>query len=325
VAVSGGGAIGSIRRYFYPGVTDELKAVPVRVIGGEDIRIGTLTLPPREKGEEVRVRISGAPTGQNIAIRVDFAEGSLSLPLASNQREIDIASVAPGHYDIVVSNNLPLMSGFFYGRTTLDVSASSIEQEVIVGAGAKITGKILLQNIAGDRSPAPATVICRLRSRFGLSNCTGSQVVPGPQEIELDGLTMDTYVLSAKSGDKDILAEGFNVSGDAEVEIVLASPGTIVRGIVRNTGGDSLPDATVVLVPDPPFRQTGILFKSVITDANGKFEIHGIAPGPYKLFAWSELEGLAYRNSEFMKGYEDRGTPVTIDNAAGASFDITAF
>jgi hypothetical protein len=30
------------------------------------------------------------------------------------------------------------------------------------------------------------------------------------------------------------------------------------------------------------------------------------------VFAWSRLNGAAYKNEEFMKQYEDRGTPLRI-------------
>ena len=64
------------------------------------------------------------------------------------------------------------------------------------------------------------------------------------------------------------------------------------------------------LMPDD--RGQKALMISRNTDANGVFEIKA-APGSYHLYAWMELDGAAYRNEEFMKKCDDRGTAVRID------------
>jgi len=56
-----------------------------------------------------------------------------------------------------------------------------------------------------------------------------------------------------------------------------------------------------------------ILEAGIISDVNGKYELRGIAPGSYHLFAWTELEGGAYRNADFMKEFEGMGTPIKIE------------
>jgi hypothetical protein len=68
-------------------------------------------------------------------------------------------------------------------------------------------------------------------------------------------------------------------------------------------------------------RGTVPRIRSVVTDSEGRFEIHGIAPGSYKLFAWPELEGAAYRNAEFMKEFEERGKPVKIEKGPQLTVD----
>ena len=60
------------------------------------------------------------------------------------------------------------------------------------------------------------------------------------------------------------------------------------------------------------------------TDINGRFELHGIAPGAYHLFAWAELPGSAYLNAEFMKKYEESGKPVRIEKTEPIVVDVDA-
>jgi hypothetical protein len=132
-------------------------------------------------------------------------------------------------------------------------------------------------------------------------------------------------VLSAKAGDRDFLAESLNVSGDTEMEVVLTAPGAVVEGTVRTAASTPLGSATVALVPDAPYRRSWVRYRSVVTDPDGKFEIHGIAPGSYKLFAWPELDGAAYRNADFMKEFEERGKPVNVEKGKRQTVDLTAF
>jgi len=137
-------------------------------------------------------------------------------------------------------------------------------------------------------------------------------------------ISLNTYVRSVKSGSHDILAEGLYVTGDMDLEIVLGQPGAVIAGTVRDSGGVVLAHAAVALVPDAPYRATGLRFRSVITDPAGKFEIHGIAPGSYKLFAWPELDGFAYRNAEFMKEFEDLGLPIKLGPGNREMVDFAA-
>ena len=70
--------------------------------------------------------------------------------------------------------------------------------------------------------------------------------------------------------------------------------------------------AIVALIPDPPNRAIH-LYRASTADENGNFTISGIAPGSCRLFAWSKLNGVAYKNAEFMKSYDARGTPIIIE------------
>src|SRR4030095_2746107 len=119
---------------------------------------------------------------------------------------------------------------------------------------------------------------------------------------------------SAKVGEKDILTEGLQLDADTELQIVIRSPGGTIGGAVTNFRGEKLSDAVVALVPDRPRRAAGPLYRSIIHDVNGSYEIRGVAPGSYHVFAWTDLEGAAYRNAEFMKDFDDKGQPVKIES-----------
>ena len=66
-----------------------------------------------------------------------------------------------------------------------------------------------------------------------------------------------------------------------------------------------------VAVPEETKRKQHHLFKSVTTDQYGHFDLHGLAPGKYRLFSWDSVEKDEWEDPDFLKESEEKG--VTID------------
>ena len=49
------------------------------------------------------------------------------------------------------------------------------------------------------------------------------------------------------------------------------------------------------------------LYKTSVTDDNGRFTIRGITPGDYKIYAWEALEQFAYFDSDLLRQFEQKG------------------
>jgi len=179
--------------------------------------------------------------------------------------------------------------------------------------------------------PPSGGLECRLISEtdpslvIGGSVCIGAQFPAGSYRLELGDLPTDQYVQSVTIGDRDVLAEGIRLQGDVDLQIVLATRGAVLEGVVKNPAGEKLSDAVVVLAPAAPYRSTGgPLYRSTISDVSGNFELRGIAPGNYHLFAWPDLEGPSYRNAEFMKKYEDKGKAIRIEKGSNSTTEVTS-
>lgn len=128
------------------------------------------------------------------------------------------------------------------------------------------------------------------------------------------------YVKSIRYGDSDALNDLLHLDGrpNQSLTIVLGTNAGSLTGSAINEKQEPLPDATVVLVPVNRSRID--LFRSVTTDASGKFSIDRIAPGDYKAFAWDDVISGAWSDPQFMRAYEERGTAVRI--AEGDKRDI---
>ena len=62
--------------------------------------------------------------------------------------------------------------------------------------------------------------------------------------------------------------------------------------------------------------------KITTTDASGRFQLDGVAPGDYKLFAWEDVEDGAWLDSAFMKLDEDKGTPMRVGEGSKTMVDV---
>ncbi len=334
---------GSNASMFYPNTPDEASATLIHVDAGQEVNLPLITLPAA-KTIPVHFHVTdsdGKPianSGDLRALEFHFPQGRVllsgdSLSLFAPPNPIPLPfdrtiSFPPGQYDFLVG--LVNGSNVYYTSLQLNVSIES-DQDLHLSPGLRVTGNIKVQDDQGRSKEAPG-LYCKLSTdaRYvqspsassALKGCLGSSFSPGLYRLDLGGMPADAYVASAESGGKDILADGLSLTADADLQIVVKTGGAGLNGSVKNSAGERITNAIVALVPDAPLRGAGVFYRSVVSDVNGSYQLRGIAPGSYHLFAWSELEGAAYRNAEFMKDFNDRGLPVQIQGA-NASLDVT--
>ena len=79
---------------------------------------------------------------------------------------------------------------------------------------------------------------------------------------------------------------------------------------------DGLPAAGVwvVAVPDEGRRSDSRLFKSQTTDQYGKYDLHGLAPGTYRIFAWAGIEQDEWEDAEFLRPQEAKGELIEVSD-----------
>ncbi len=314
VSVTGGGST-----TFVPGNTDEAHATPIHVESGEEMRLGTIALPPPPLTTKVTLHYvrDGAPFVMGIS-QVTVLPSRLLL--GTSERSEFSFTLAPGTYDVVVSSGLGSTAGD-WGRTQVVVGTEEVTQDVEMRPGVRLKG-----NFSMDEVPLvqPRPLACRLvgSEPFSLAACNNNAVAPGHFSFGLQGMQPDAYVKSATVAGRDILANGIQISSDTEFDIRLGSHGAELRGTATNSKGEAVAHGVVALVPDAPLRGAAPLYKAGPTDINGLFELRGIAPGTYHLFAWTELPGSAYLNAEFMKKYEASGKPVRIEKTEPLVVDV---
>ena len=85
-----------------------------------------------------------------------------------------------------------------------------------------------------------------------------------------------------------------------------------------------LPCAVVTLfanIPEDRIYRTD-MYKVTSTDMAGRFQLQGLRPGDYKVFAWENIERGTWIDSTFLRQHEDSGVAVHIDEGQLQSASI---
>lgn len=64
------------------------------------------------------------------------------------------------------------------------------------------------------------------------------------------------------------------------------------------------------------------LFKSVSTDQYGHFDLHGLAPGKYRLFSWDGVEKDEWEDTDFLKESEEKGVTIEVKDSDRKAIEL---
>ena len=213
-------------------------------------------------------------------------------------------NVIPGRYRILATLRIPNKFNLS-GEVIVNVGDEPLDNVVLsVTPSQRIGGQLRLE----DSSPAvreaidAGTLHVNLRANPSAAFLSSSAEVHKDGTFVLDdvgvvqyraevfGLPPDAYIVSARLGGADILERGFALRGDAPgpLEITVSGLGGRIVGVVRNSQNEIVATGRVVLVPEPRLRDRTDLFKVATLDQYGRFNMQGITPGRYKLFAWED-------------------------------------
>jgi len=291
--------------------------------------------------------------------RTAGSESNLTRWVNSNEDgQFEFHGVFPGSYYLLViaSGSQTQLTA----RKQLDVRDSDLlNQSITAARGFDISGTIRFQdwqlgpppdysqlaiNLVADMTgpidrsfrgyrftPATITVVPALNGQFTLRDITPWDyrvVVSLNPRLATDArLPLDlkaAYMASVRLGNADVLANGLHVDGkpDGTLQVEVATNSGSIFGRVLDENHETAIPAKMVVVPEPSLRRRLDLFYQVPVSTTGPFNMDGIPPGQYKLFAWAHVEDGAWLDPEFMRVYENRGTPVEIDESGAHPIEV---
>jgi hypothetical protein len=189
---------------------------------------------------------------------------------------------------------------------------------------------LLLRSADGDDDALSAFAAEESFSTLAHVNADGSfewkNVPAGHYSVQIsDASAMPDWFLKSVSAGRDAVDSGFGVSGGTTtLDLVASANGAVAEGIATNQKDEPFADAVIVAVPEPRFRSHPDRYRKAVTDQSGRFILRGMPPGAYTLFAWERVEGEAYYNPEFLKGYEGQGKALSLSEGERKSLQLKA-
>jgi hypothetical protein len=105
--------------------------------------------------------------------------------------------------------------------------------------------------------------------------------------------------------------------------IVIGTNPASLEGRVVNGTGQPVRAATVVMIPEGGLKFR-IDHKFAFTDAAGKFQIQGVPPGDYQVYAFEQIEKGDWQDPRAMGAFEGRGTPLHVDEGGKGIIEVVA-
>ena len=250
-----------------------------------------------------------------------------------------------------------------WGNVPIEIREKDIDDVSLAAVtGVPLTGRVILEDRSGNAPPSVAGMAVGIRPEPLVSQNQPSQatqvagdgtfsfaplppakyrvyVIPmlAPNNPALLGgmptmpaalMELKPYVKSVRVGGNDVLDAGVNLtvgSGPLEMEVILGTNAGAVEGRVLNDRNQPVDAAVVGLVPaslsSRGFRMD--MYKTTSTDAAGKFEVRGLPPGDYKLFAWEDVDKAAIIDKDFIRLHEDSGKTIHIGEGEKPTLDLT--
>jgi protocatechuate 3,4-dioxygenase beta subunit len=331
-----GAAQGTERGYtktYYPGTTDPDKAAVISVKEGEEVP-GTDIVLKQVAVYRIRGRVFNQITqkgGMGVVVmltprskRLEWDMGRQNCA-AKADGTFEVPDVVPGLYTLTAywSDDGKTHTT----RENIEIGENDLQGvSLILGAGTTIPGYIRWEGQPSLEEEEFSVYLQPIGTWFGgwgasarveaTEHFTLKEVSNGEYRVAVGGFTKDCYIKDTAYGDTHSADGVISVArgAGAALEVTISSRGARVQGAVVDKDGLPAAGVSVVAVPDEARRTNFRLFKEQTTDQYGKFDLHGLAPGSYKLFAWAGVERGEWEDENFLKPFEATGESVELQD-----------
>ncbi|HML18134.1 MAG TPA: carboxypeptidase-like regulatory domain-containing protein [Bryobacteraceae bacterium] len=307
---------------FYGGARQSKDASPLTIRGGENLAGIDFRLIA-EQTAQVHGHISGAPAVaknneedrlyqapqnfiqvQVMSLEEDLPAENFGTTIQASDSSFSLPDIPAGRYRVRAV--MQTANKAFGAAQVLDLHPGENEIELTLTPAIEIKGQVRFE---GPTAPPAARMRVALTQPGvrgeNVSAALGSdgrftlaQVFPGEWEIDVNGMPRGTFLKSARLGDKDILFSPFEIeSGDAPINIVASTNTAAIEGQV-DAGAADRARAGIVLAPSGKLHDFARFYYSVAAGDDGKFQLNGIAPGKYTIFALEKMAPAGFRNPE---------------------------
>ncbi len=305
---------------YYPGATDTSGAAPLELGAGQELRDKDLVLY-RTHAWTIRGKVAMPSGASRIVVSLN-ENGITSTGVDERTGAFELRSVTPGVYILTAHGGAGEKT--YRARQPIQVAASDIDGiELHLAPFVDLKGVV---HIEGATSIKPSQLSVGMQGVTAWVKEDGTftfrDVPPDIYRPTVRGAE-DLFVKGIHCGRADVTESGMDLTGGAgcDLAIDLSANGGQIEGQVVDDQGQPVKTVTVTLVAQGTRRTD--LFKQTASDAGGHFQLVGIAPGSYRLYAWQAVDYNAVRyDPDFVKPYEALGRSLEIVEGARESVSL---
>lgn len=318
---------------YYPGSPEAVQGAIVEVKPGADLTGYDLRLA-RMAAYHVRGHVDGAESGTKVALApcstpsLDFAS-VLWADIRPNGT-FDARGITPGHYCLAVSR-----SGGRLATADAQLTVKDADVAVNLTAPARVTvqGAIQMDPAETDRPQKLAVMLAELDTPgllvgVGQVRDDGTFTMPnvpvGPASLSLGGKPPADYVKSFHFVERTIPGRFEVPHSGGNLILVLGTDAGQVSGKVQDQDGNAGDHMLVTLAPKGALAARTDLIQTVATADDGSFQLPGVAPGDYNVFAWESTNTDAARAPEFFKMFQSSAVSVSVTGSNAAPVQVKA-
>lgn len=231
-----------------------------------------------------------------------------------------------------------------YGQVSVHITNANVEGLVVaLSRGFSVPARISVEGGPLSTMPNADRISLRFQSSENgalsqaTTGVTPSASRPGPDgTLQIDGVRPGEFLMSvlgtapgfylksARYGSEDVLHAPIRFSSSASgvVELTFRAGAGQVSGTVTDSKSQPVPGIQTILIPEQSLRNRQELYRTTVTDQNGRFTLSNIPPGNYKLFSWEALQQSGYFNSDVMKQFEAQGRAIRVVESSNETVEV---
>jgi|GEM_PF-3715617 len=298
---------------YYPSTTTEQAALPIEVGIGTDLRGLEIRLVKTLRPALFRVTgsITGLPPGTEAMVHFFGSSGNA---VARAPAYTFDTQVPAGEHSILAYESSYSRQAWATGSVTVAADVSGIV--LAMSPSPKVTARISLTDSDSPISRKGVRVSLHRIPNVGDSYPTYSPDDTGKLNFDLPfgpgrysifveprSLPPGCFVQAVQIDGKDLPTPEIQILTSTHIDIVLSPTAGTIMGVAAD-----YPGAIVTLIPAdptaPPVKQ--------ITSDDGEFKFTNLRPGPYRLYAWDQVDDDLWPDPDFRKRYQSTALEITV-------------